>query len=145
MYIELKLENLRVILITITQEQTLHPANCIFFSYSTSESCSVECLTLCYSMESSLPGSFPLCMEFSRQEYWSGYPFFSPGDLSDTGIKSGSPALQQILYYLSYQECQITRFQFNNLFLCNNNELKTPVPHKYLSHLSFHLLPITTL
>jgi len=25
-------------------------------------------------------------MEFSRQEYWSGYPFLSPGDLSDSGI-----------------------------------------------------------
>jgi len=33
-------------------------------------------------------------MEFSRQEYWSGLPFPSPGDLPDPGIKSGSPALQ---------------------------------------------------
>ena len=33
-------------------------------------------------------------MEFSRQEYWSGLPFPSPGDLSDPGIKPGSPALQ---------------------------------------------------
>ena len=32
--------------------------------------------------------------EFSRQEYWSGLPFPSPGDLSDTGIEPGSPALQ---------------------------------------------------
>ena len=36
----------------------------------------------------------PLSMEFSRQEYWSGLPFPSPGDLSDAGIKPGSPALQ---------------------------------------------------
>jgi len=36
----------------------------------------------------------PLSMEFSRQEYWSGLPFPSPGDLPDTGIKPGSPALQ---------------------------------------------------
>ena len=36
----------------------------------------------------------PLCMEFSRQEYWSGLPFPSPGDLSDPGIGPGSPALQ---------------------------------------------------
>ena len=36
----------------------------------------------------------PLSMEFSRQEYWSGLPFPSPGDLSDPGIKPGSPALQ---------------------------------------------------
>ena len=32
-------------------------------------------------------------MEFSRQEYWSGLPFPSPGDLPDPGIKSSSPAL----------------------------------------------------
>ena len=31
---------------------------------------------------------------FSRQEYWSGLPFPSPGDLPDPGIKPGSPALQ---------------------------------------------------
>ena len=33
-------------------------------------------------------------MEFSRQEYWSGLPFPSPGDHPDPGIKPGSPALQ---------------------------------------------------
>ena len=32
-------------------------------------------------------------MGFSRQEYWSGLPFPSPGDLPDPGIESGSPAL----------------------------------------------------
>ena len=36
----------------------------------------------------------PPSMEFSRQEYWSGLPFPSPGDLPDPGIKPGSPALQ---------------------------------------------------
>ena len=33
-------------------------------------------------------------MGFSRQEYWSGLPFPSPGGLPDPGIKPGSPALQ---------------------------------------------------
>ena len=33
-------------------------------------------------------------MGFSRQEYWSGLPFTSPGDLPNPGIESGSPALQ---------------------------------------------------
>ena len=33
-------------------------------------------------------------MEFSRQEYWNGLPFPSPGDLSDLGIEPRSPALQ---------------------------------------------------
>ena len=36
----------------------------------------------------------PPSMEFSRQEYWSGLPFPSPGDLPDPGIESRSPALQ---------------------------------------------------
>ena len=36
----------------------------------------------------------PLSMEFSRQKYWSGLPFPSPGDLPDPGIKPGSPTLQ---------------------------------------------------
>ena len=33
-------------------------------------------------------------MEFSRQEYWSGLPFPSPGDLPNPGIEPESPALQ---------------------------------------------------
>ena len=36
----------------------------------------------------------PLSMAFSRQEYWSGLPFSSPGDLPDPGIEPVSPALQ---------------------------------------------------
>ena len=36
----------------------------------------------------------PLSKGFSRQEYWSGLPFLSPGDLPDLVIKPGSPALQ---------------------------------------------------
>ena len=35
-----------------------------------------------------------LSMGFSRQEYWSGLPFPSPGDLFNPGIKPGSPTLQ---------------------------------------------------
>ena len=36
----------------------------------------------------------PLSMGFSRQEYWSGLPFPSPGDLPNSGIEPRSPALQ---------------------------------------------------
>ena len=36
----------------------------------------------------------PLSMEFSRQEYWRGLPFPSPGDLPDPGIEPGCPTLQ---------------------------------------------------
>ena len=46
--------------------------------------------TLCNPMDCSPP----LSMGFSRQEYWTGLPFLSPGDLPDPGIKPGSLALQ---------------------------------------------------
>ena len=36
----------------------------------------------------------PLSMGFSRQEYWGGLPFPSPGDLLKPGIEPRSPALQ---------------------------------------------------
>ena len=36
----------------------------------------------------------PLTMEYSRQEYWSGKPFPSPGDLPNPGIKPGSHTWQ---------------------------------------------------
>ena len=36
----------------------------------------------------------PPSMGFSRQEYWSGLPFPSPGDLPDPGIEPRSPAFQ---------------------------------------------------
>ena len=36
----------------------------------------------------------PLSLGFSRQEYWSGLPCPLPGNLSDSGIKPRSPALQ---------------------------------------------------
>ena len=35
-----------------------------------------------------------LSMEFSREEYWSGQPFSSPGDLPNPGIEPWSPVLQ---------------------------------------------------
>ena len=37
----------------------------------------------------------PLPMGFSRQEYWSGLPFPSPGDPPDPEIEPGSPALRE--------------------------------------------------
>ena len=36
----------------------------------------------------------PVSMGFFRQEYWSGLPFPSPGDLPDPGIEPRSPVLQ---------------------------------------------------
>ena len=40
----------------------------------------------------------PLSMGFSRQEYWSGLPFPSPGDLPDPGMEPESPALAGMFF-----------------------------------------------
>ena len=57
-----------------------------------------SCLTLCNPTDCSPPGcncrQSPQSTEFSRQEYCSGLPFSSLGDLSDPGIEPQSPALQ---------------------------------------------------
>ena len=52
-----------------------------------------SCPTLCNPMDCSLPG-FSVHGIFFRQEYWSGLPFPSPGDLLNPGIEPGSPTLQ---------------------------------------------------
>ena len=49
-----------------------------------------SCPTLCDPMDYQAPPS----MGFSRPDYWSGLPFPSPGDLPNSGIEPGSPALQ---------------------------------------------------
>ena len=60
------------------------PLHCVLATQS--------CPILCNPMDGSHQAS--LCMGFSRQEYWSGLLFPSPGDLPNPGIKLGSPALQ---------------------------------------------------
>ena len=52
-------------------------------------SCVQLCATLCTAAYQA-----PLSMGFSRQEYWNGLPFPSPGYLPDPGIKPGSSTLQ---------------------------------------------------
>ena len=41
----------------------------------------------------------PLSMEFSRQEYWNGLSFPSPGDLPDPGIELRSHTLQFFVFF----------------------------------------------
>ena len=45
----------------------------------------------------------PLSMEFSRQEYWSGFSCPPPGDLPGPGIKPRSPTMQADSLLLSHQ------------------------------------------
>ena len=55
--------------------------------------CVQLCLTLCDPV--AVDCQAPLTMEFSTQQYWSGLPFPSPGDLPDSGMEPAleSPAL----------------------------------------------------
>ena len=56
-----------------------------------------------------------LFMKFSRQEYWSGLPFPSPGDLPNPGI-TGLLLCKQILYRLSYQGSPILNNRKNRRY-----------------------------
>ena len=52
-----------------------------------------SCLTLC-ATPWTVAHQAPLSLGFSRQDYWSGWPFPSSGDLPSPGIELESPALQ---------------------------------------------------
>ena len=53
-----------------------------------------SCLTFFSTMDCSPLHQAPLSMGFSKQEYWSGLSFPSPGDLPNPGIIPVSPTLQ---------------------------------------------------
>ena len=97
----------------------------------------------------------PLSVGFSKQEYWSGLPFPSPGDLPDPGIKPGSPALQAdalpskppgnvpvyILLYFKHRSRMVRNFSSKSLlvilfyFLCAQDKLvKEYCGHSYYHH-----------
>ena len=63
------------------------------------------CSTLCDPMNCTPPGC--LCIEFSRQDYWSGLPFALSRDLPDSGIKPTSSALQADSLLLSLGEAPL--------------------------------------
>uniref|UniRef100_A0AAA9TN85 Actin-binding LIM protein 2 n=1 Tax=Bos taurus TaxID=9913 RepID=A0AAA9TN85_BOVIN len=50
-------------------------------------------------------------MGFSRQEYWSGLPFPSPGDLPNPGSNPGLPHCRHMLYHLSHQGSPVSEPQ----------------------------------
>ena len=59
-----------------------------------SDGCLVAKLCTTIVTPSTVACQVPLSLGFSRQEYWSGLPFPSPGDLPNPGIELRSPALQ---------------------------------------------------
>ena len=72
---------------------TVGPCLSILYTVVLSPACSVAqlCPTFCNPIDGSPPA--PLSMKFSRQEYWNGLPFPTPGDLSNPGIEPESSAL----------------------------------------------------
>ena len=62
----------------------------------------------------------PPSKEFSRQEYWSGLTFPSPGDLPDPGIESGSPILQADALLSEPPGKQFSN-QASNLYSCSGS------------------------
>ena len=76
----------------------------------------------------------PLSMGFTRQEYWSGLPFPSPGDLPNPGIKLNLLHCRKILYHLGHQESPNYRLLVVksdcslNVYLYNNNKLPSSTP-----------------
>ena len=59
----------------------------------------------------------PLSMVFSRQKYWSGLPFPSPGDLPDPGTEPGLPCCKQTLKHLSHQGSPYVKSNLSTNFL----------------------------
>ena len=59
---------------------------------SESESVSHSVLPDSFALPRTEAHQAPLSMEFSRQEYWNGLPFPTPGDLPDPGVEPESPA-----------------------------------------------------
>ena len=59
----------------------------------------------------------PLSMQFSRQEYWSGLPFPSAGNLPDPAIKPVSPTLQADSLPLSHQGACVCVCVCNMLYI----------------------------
>ena len=57
-----------------------------------------SCLTLATPW--TVAHQLPLSIRFSRQEYWNGLPFSSPGTLPDPGIEPGSPLLQAVSFII---------------------------------------------
>ena len=68
----------------------------------------------------------PLSMRFPRQEYWSGVPFPSPGDLPDPGMEAmspQSPALQADSLPLKFLSNMVNMNSFTENFFIPNRSI----------------------
>ena len=123
-----------------------------FFPYRYTSSChtlfilqpnNFESLCECYSLSCvqlfvppwPVAHQIPLSMGFPRQEYWSGLPFLSPGDLPNPGIEPSLLHCEQILYHLSHKGShQIFTLSYNGclIWIC-------------LDDLNLNIKPLNTL
>ena len=86
----------------------------------------------------------PLSMEFSRQEYWSGLPFPSPGDLPDPGTESASP----VSLALQVDSSESPSMQTTSLYSSTVNGrilFKVPSPLVLQSYATLHIYIFTYL
>ena len=79
-------------------------------------------LTLCNPMHCSPPGSS--LVEFSRQEYWSGLLFPTPGNLPNPGDGNGYPL--QYYYLLNYLNKCFSIYLIFNLILLLKKDTHSP-------------------
>ena len=90
----------------------------------------------------------PLSMGFSRQEYWSGLPFPSPGDLPDPGIElmsPGSPTLQVGFFTTEPLGKSFSCAYWPFIYLIWSNVCSESLPKFLLIYFSFYCLLIWTL
>ena len=105
----------------------------------------------------------PLSMELSRQEYWSGLAFPTPGDLPDPGIKPGCPAFSAlagrfftisatweaphifIVLHKIFSSVQFSSVAQSCLPICDPMDRSTPdfpVHHQHLELTQTHVHPV---
>ena len=80
----------------ITMELSFQPLNVILLDLFWERKISLCYLFLSVVSDFAAPWTIahqaPLSLDFSRQEYWSGVPFPTPGDLPNPGVEPTSPA-----------------------------------------------------
>ena len=75
----------------------------------------------------------PLSLVFPRQEYWSGLPFPSPGNLCNPEIKSAFPALKADSLPLSHQGFPMEAITIKNYFKCTWDKFSSQKTQEWLN------------